>query len=99
MAIAVGVSPTRAIAPVYEVRAPNFITYNSPDDGADRTGYDGSYAGADADAFNFASRRGSGVANSAAMMTPIIQAVRMAPPFFNENDQTTHGCATMFPFA
>jgi hypothetical protein len=57
MAIAVGISPTRAVAPVDDIRAANFITYNPADDGANRPGDDGSHAGANADAFHFAGLR------------------------------------------
>jgi hypothetical protein len=57
MAMTVGVSPTRAVAPVYEVRTANFITHNPADDGADGPGDDGSHACADADAFHFAGLR------------------------------------------
>jgi len=57
MAIAIGVSPTRAVAPVYDIRAANFITHNSADDGANGPGNNCSHAGADADAFHFASLR------------------------------------------
>src|SRR5262245_48055579 len=51
MAIAVAVSPTRAIAPVYQVRAADLIAHNPTDYGADRSRHDGSHARADADAF------------------------------------------------
>jgi hypothetical protein len=58
MAIAVGVSPTRTIAPVYKVRAADFITHDAADDGTDRSRDDGSDARTDADAFDFASLGG-----------------------------------------
>jgi hypothetical protein len=54
MAIAIGVSPTRAVTPVNKIRAANFITHNPADDGANGPGDNGSHAGADADAFHFA---------------------------------------------
>jgi len=61
MAIAVGVSPTRTIAPVYKVRAADFITHDAADDGTDRSRDDGSDARTDADAFDFASLGGKRV--------------------------------------
>src|SRR5262245_41079121 len=97
MAIAVGGSPTRTIAPVYKVRAADFITHDAADDGTDRSRDDGSDARADANTFDFASLGGKRRSKQRSHDESNEPGGAHGSSIFNENDQTTHGCATMFP--